>query len=333
MLDEDTVVEDLIRYGTGTFCIVETCPGTAFVSKLKSRGLPVEGPFAARICDGAPSLPLPDCSFDTVVVRGSSCDTDSSEIVAVLAESCRVSRRFVLLVLPPDFECRVSTERGREWWESCCLEVGLRKHSCYYAWLAYEKFNREDSSGIIPMEKMPSKAIDRYPLSFFQREIVLHMDMLRFSGRRSDAHCIRYQKAAEFVCEGDRVLDLACGYGYGSRILLENSLASLVVGMDLSPHAIEYASACYGTAGLQFCVGNAQDLSRFPDNSFDFVAGFETIEHLPDPDHGDQLGKGNESHDDGYNYHMRFAFRDTDRANDDQDGQNYHRRDHQTRQG
>ncbi|MDR2925309.1 MAG: methyltransferase domain-containing protein, partial [Azoarcus sp.] len=110
------------------------------------------------------------------------------------------------------------------------------------------------------------------------------MDMLRESGRRSDAHCIRYHRAAEFIRPGDRVLDVACGLGYGSHILYVASQAKSVLGVDLSDFGIAYANVHYSSAeAVQFRVGNAQALDFIPDHSVDFIAAFETIEHVPEP--------------------------------------------------
>lgn len=91
-------------------------------------------------------------------------------------------------------------------------------------------------------------------------------------------HWQRYRFAAP-LATGCRVGDIACGSGYGSRFLLDSG-ASSVTGVDLSPDAVAYASQTYGTEQLQFAVGNAEDLQGIPDQSFDLVTSFETIEHL-----------------------------------------------------
>ncbi len=84
-----------------------------------------------------------------------------------------------------------------------------------------------------------------------------------------------------FACgsaRGRRVLDVACGSGYGSRMLLDAGAAH-VTGVDLSPEAIEYARARYGCPGLEFAVGDARDLSPF--GQVEAVVSIETIEHVP----------------------------------------------------
>src|SRR5690349_18449000 len=49
---------------------------------------------------------------------------------------------------------------------------------------------------------------------------------------------------------GARVLDMACGEGYGSNVLAEH--AAEVVGLDANPEAHEHARLRYGRAGLRF---------------------------------------------------------------------------------
>src|SRR5262249_51789171 len=77
--------------------------------------------------------------------------------------------------------------------------------------------------------------------------------------------------------QGRRVLDLACGEGYGSAMLA--ATASGVVGVDIDPGVIRHARAAYGhLANAQFVVG-ACDALPLADNSVDVVVSFETIEH------------------------------------------------------
>jgi SAM-dependent methyltransferase len=81
-------------------------------------------------------------------------------------------------------------------------------------------------------------------------------------------HLARYRFARERV--RGRVLDVACGTGYGTSMLD-------AVGVDLSLEALRYARrhpARYVAA----------DAGRLPfGRAFDAVVSFETIEHVPDP--------------------------------------------------
>lgn len=93
-------------------------------------------------------------------------------------------------------------------------------------------------------------------------------------------HLQRYRFALEHI-EGPRVLDLACGVGYGSYVLSQ-SRGREVTGIDLDPKAVAYGRNHYHNAGLRLIQGDA--LKWENDGApFDTIVSFETIEHLPDP--------------------------------------------------
>jgi 2-polyprenyl-3-methyl-5-hydroxy-6-metoxy-1,4-benzoquinol methylase len=100
------------------------------------------------------------------------------------------------------------------------------------------------------------------------------------SKRLAEEHYGRYDFAKNF-CFGKKVLDIACGYGYGSYELAKH--AESVVGVDLSNEVIEHAKKKYHTPNLNFVNGNATD-ELFNDEEFDVVVSFETIEHLSEDD-------------------------------------------------
>jgi SAM-dependent methyltransferase len=92
-------------------------------------------------------------------------------------------------------------------------------------------------------------------------------------------HLARYRFAMQLVA-GKQVADIACGTGYGSKILATNGAYS-VYGVDLSEKAVEYSLNYYNAPNVTFTVGNAQELTALSDSQFDVVVSFETIEHLP----------------------------------------------------
>lgn len=110
---------------------------------------------------------------------------------------------------------------------------------------------------------------------------------LKFTGERmipegADAltfweHIYRYRFALRFV-KDKRVLDIACGEGYGSAALRQ-SKAKMVIGIDISEQTCLHARRRYGLDVLQ---ADAQTIP-LADRSVDVVISFETIEHLPDP--------------------------------------------------
>jgi cyclopropane fatty-acyl-phospholipid synthase-like methyltransferase len=95
-------------------------------------------------------------------------------------------------------------------------------------------------------------------------------------------HLTRYFFARRHVNPGGRVLDAACGSGFGSSVLAER--AGQVVGVDLEPEAVEYARWRYGSPRAQFQVMDCRALG-FAAGVFDAYVSFETIEHLGASDH------------------------------------------------
>ncbi len=90
-------------------------------------------------------------------------------------------------------------------------------------------------------------------------------------------HWHRYHFAAS-LARNRRVLDVACGEGYGSALLSIG--AREVVGVDAAVEAIAHARATYGHLDhLRFLQGDCAALP-FADASFDIVVSFETIEHI-----------------------------------------------------
>jgi SAM-dependent methyltransferase len=92
---------------------------------------------------------------------------------------------------------------------------------------------------------------------------------------------------------GQRVLDMACGEGYGSAVLA--ATAATVVGVDANPEAHEHARLRYRKANLSFARGLVESYGR--SGAFDCVAFLQTLEHVHDPEAvlrhlGELLGSG-----------------------------------------
>jgi SAM-dependent methyltransferase len=91
----------------------------------------------------------------------------------------------------------------------------------------------------------------------------------------------RYAFAARYARAG-RILDLACGVGYGTRILADRAdPGATLLGVDVSEAAIAHAREHYAGERVAFETGDAMAL-RDP-GGFDAIVSIETVEHLPDP--------------------------------------------------
>jgi 2-polyprenyl-3-methyl-5-hydroxy-6-metoxy-1,4-benzoquinol methylase len=93
-------------------------------------------------------------------------------------------------------------------------------------------------------------------------------------------HLKRYEFARP-LCRAREVLDAACGVGYGTAYLAEE--AGRVIGVDVDADAIAYAGARYARRNVEFVQQDLADLD-LPEDSFDVVVSFETIEHLEQPE-------------------------------------------------
>ncbi len=78
---------------------------------------------------------------------------------------------------------------------------------------------------------------------------------------------------------GKRVIDMACGEGYGSEVLSRS--AGSVLGVDGNPEAFEHARLRYRRQNLAFERGAVEWYGN--PASFDVVVFLQTIEHVQDP--------------------------------------------------
>jgi 2-polyprenyl-3-methyl-5-hydroxy-6-metoxy-1,4-benzoquinol methylase len=82
--------------------------------------------------------------------------------------------------------------------------------------------------------------------------------------------------------KGLEVLDIACGEGYNTRILVRKG--AKVSGIDLSEELIEHAKSQENAdrLGIQYYVSDSADLSRFPAKRFDLVTCFMALMDIED---------------------------------------------------
>ena len=108
------------------------------------------------------------------------------------------------------------------------------------------------------------------------------------SGEIAYEHWHRYAFARRFAA-GKRVLDAACGEGYGTSLL--GTVAASVVGVDIDIATVDHARATYGESDRRrFFAASCTGLP-LPSASFDVVVSFETIEHVPAAEQPDMLSE------------------------------------------
>ena len=85
-----------------------------------------------------------------------------------------------------------------------------------------------------------------------------------------------YELALERLQAGDSVLDMACGNGWGARMLAQK--AKKATGVDLDADILPDGRGDL-PANLEFRVEDVTRLS-FADETFDVITGFEILEHV-----------------------------------------------------
>ncbi len=88
-------------------------------------------------------------------------------------------------------------------------------------------------------------------------------------------HLCRYEFVA--LNAAGRILDAACGSGYGSQMLSMGEKD--VTGVDISSEAIEWAKENF--PGPNYILGRIEDAPW--EGVFDTIVSLETIEHMKDP--------------------------------------------------
>jgi SAM-dependent methyltransferase len=123
-----------------------------------------------------------------------------------------------------------------------------------------ETVQRDQPDGVPPLELTGERTLPDVPAEnyWFRRHLAV------------------YEWIAE-RCAGLKVVDMACGEGYGTGVLARR--AREVTGVDANPEAFEHARLKYTRAGVRF-VRNMIELHSEP---CDAVVFLQTIEHVPDP--------------------------------------------------
>lgn len=118
----------------------------------------------------------------------------------------------------------------------------------------------------------PGTTLDRFRLNAVVTQVA-------FGGRRRSVY--RRIVALSGTRPGEAVLDVGSSNGYLARMLAKAAgPAGSVTGIDPSRSAIASARR-RAPANASFVTGVAQDLSAFPDASFDVVTSTLALHHVP----------------------------------------------------
>lgn len=122
------------------------------------------------------------------------------------------------------------------------------------------------------MTTLPSVQLDTAELLSGERQVADDLDQIRAD------HTSRYTWAADVLDGAQRVVDAACGVGYGSAVLADAGME--VLAIDRSPSAVLYGRERWHREGIDWRTGDVTDV---PQDPADAVVCFETLEHLADP--------------------------------------------------
>ncbi|KYH34417.1 putative S-adenosylmethionine-dependent methyltransferase [Clostridium tepidiprofundi DSM 19306] len=88
----------------------------------------------------------------------------------------------------------------------------------------------------------------------------------------------RYLFAGKYIKNTDKVLEAACGFGYGAAYF--SKLCNRVYALDIAYENIEFGKNAYDFSNICWQLG---DVSKLPykNEEFDVYVSFETLEHLP----------------------------------------------------
>ena len=91
-------------------------------------------------------------------------------------------------------------------------------------------------------------------------------------------HVMRYVNACKYLQPGWRVLDAACGTGYGTRLIYQHT-GHHTVGIDSDADALDYARKHYSNPYIEFKIGDLLMPLNYV-QLFDAAVSIETIEHF-----------------------------------------------------
>lgn len=189
-------------------------------------------------------------------------------------------RELDCLKLPDDFPVQLSSDIYR---------VGalrkLARSGVESSYTVHPKYALIAQNSEYKTEFYPAPAVDDTYLNNARNiaETVYYIPRMEVNSKGIEAGnqlTFHYQMALEHLPGSGKVLDIACGDGYGSRLMAESGYE--VLGGDIDPDIVSKASASLKegmSAAFKKLDVTALDL---PDATFDAVVSMETIEHVDD---------------------------------------------------
>jgi len=96
-------------------------------------------------------------------------------------------------------------------------------------------------------------------------------------------HKTRFNNVIKVIEEvSGKVLDIGCADGTFSKVILDKSKASNLIGIDVLKTSVGWAKKHWKSSKMRFLVGDAHKL-QFLKETFDAVFIMEVLEHVADP--------------------------------------------------
>jgi len=145
---------------------------------------------------------------------------------------------------------------------------------------ARETFTREMTTVSHGANKKTSETCE-----FFVPDIKLKLkNYIQTENIQAIHHLGRYEWAVRVIenIPHKKILDIACGSGFGSHMIASHFSSSDVIGVDYDQRAVDMAKNRYDLTNLKYAKGNIVTW-KFEDGclgKFDVIVSFDTIEHL-----------------------------------------------------
>lgn len=94
----------------------------------------------------------------------------------------------------------------------------------------------------------------------------------------ADNPASRYLFAKRWIDKNDRVLDIACGYGQGTKTI--STFAKSAIGIDYNKKYISFAKKNNEMGNVNYILGSDNVLDKYP-AYFDKIISLHTLEHVP----------------------------------------------------